>query len=276
MNTLDKFVRVFDLETHDISTIPVAELAPGMVETRIRGKEGKFWIDPTKFTEIESTPFRHPRFDKATRGDIRRIMARLAEVYPLTFKKWEDGFRKDTHPNREIQAWLHLSQIYADLVRAHRLPAPLRTELFRVLLSCQTSSFEHVWQVIGLDALPREVADEAVEAYYGQPTLKLAFAAIRAEDYTDEDGHVPWPVTCLENLEARDALKQVAIIFGVDCHTRAESLFYGVERLRQIVTSGVAQNVSIVRILYDARTDQSEFLVAVVKTIKGSCCYGQR
>jgi hypothetical protein len=36
--------RVFDLETNQVATIPVGELAPGMVKVNVRGESGDFWV----------------------------------------------------------------------------------------------------------------------------------------------------------------------------------------------------------------------------------------
>src|SRR5437867_3265790 len=108
-----EMVRVYDLDTGDITTIPAAELAPGMVSATIKGMEGQFWVEASK---LNQGPYRHPPFSEEVRGMLRNIQQILQEVYPLTLEQWEDGFRRDTNAEREIAAWVYLSHIYSQVL----------------------------------------------------------------------------------------------------------------------------------------------------------------
>src|SRR5690349_5054197 len=107
-----EMVRVFDSDTGKITTIPAAELAPGMVRITVQGMEGEFWADASK---LKQSPYRHPPFSEEVRDILRNIQQALEEVYPLSLEQWEDGFRRDTNAEREIAFWQHLSRVYSRL-----------------------------------------------------------------------------------------------------------------------------------------------------------------
>jgi len=164
-------VSVYDFETQTFSTIPAAELAPGMVCVRIDGVEGDVWVDGA---QLPLNSHQHPPFDEEIRDLLRQIQAALDEVYPMSLEGWEDGFRRDHSPEREIAYWLHLAQVYA------RLTAPddplgatfeRRQDVFTILTRCGIAPRERVLTVTDLETLSREEAKRVVDAFFeaGEP-----------------------------------------------------------------------------------------------------------
>src|SRR5687768_10453326 len=98
----DKTVRVFDFETKQLTTIPAAELAPGMVQARVQGI-GTVYISAGQAVKLQG--FRHPPMPEM-RENFAKIKASLDEVFPMSLEQWENGFRRDTNPEREIAFWL--------------------------------------------------------------------------------------------------------------------------------------------------------------------------
>jgi hypothetical protein len=43
---------------------------------------------------------------------VRQIQAAFAEHRQLTFEEWEEGFRRDANPEREIAIWSHAADVY--------------------------------------------------------------------------------------------------------------------------------------------------------------------
>ena len=82
-------------------------------------------------------------------------------------------------------------------------------------------------------------------------------------------------VTALGDPEIREHLAKMDLIFGIDCTTRNQCIFFGHDALRRIVVTEQSARLNVMHVLYDSRTDQLEYLVCVVMKIKGSCCYGQ-
>ena len=270
-----KLVELYDLNTHRSTTIPAAELAPGMVQIRIEGKEGTYWMDPKKVKTLGTGPFRHPPFKGRQRAKIKEIMRLLREVYPLTFKEWVDGFRRDIHVDEQIAQWSLLADVYSNAAGNNKLDSAGKKSLFHVLLACQSSAYEHIWHVINPGDLPKQIVTATVEQYYGQPKLKKELALVDPEDFRDDMGNIPLRVTEFESPAARETLKSVDIVFGVDAQTGNRSLFFGDRCLKEICFTGEAKILRSISVLYDARTNQLEYLYALVKVLKGSCCYGK-
>jgi hypothetical protein len=92
-------VRVYDLETKTITTIPAQELAPGMIRAKVEGIEGEVFIEAAQMGE---TPYRQPPFSEGIRKRLEEIRNTFVEVRPLSLEEWEDGFRRDTNPEKEV------------------------------------------------------------------------------------------------------------------------------------------------------------------------------
>lgn len=149
-----------------------------------------------------------------------------------------------------------------------------KRELFQVVLNCSSVPREKVLDVVTLDALPRETAAKAVEAFFPWAVPQSAATESPPEEYSDDFGGTPLPLSALTNPDVREDVKSGDIVSGVDAATRDFALFYGAEKLEEIVSSGVAGAVRHMSFLYDSRTDELEYIVAVVQVLKGSHCYG--
>ena len=274
MNNTAKHVRLYDFDTGEITTIPAAELAPGFIQVQIQGIEGTCWTKPGNF---ERGKLRHPPFDEERREKIRLIMNSLEEVRPLTFQQWEDGFRMDLHPDKQISLWLHLCLKLAKVCGEHILTTTQRKAVYNVLVTCTSASYEHIWQVVSFRGLPKEIVRDAIEEFFGHPALKQKFAKLKPEDFADESGRVPIPITeFFEAAEARAILRSTDLIFGFDSFSRTQAIFYGADRLKKIVSTGKSEELTTVSVLYDSRTDHLEYLYAQVTDLKGSCCFDQQ
>jgi hypothetical protein len=159
-----EMVRVYDFETGEITTIPAAELAPGMVIASIHGLEGTYWIDASK---VRKSDYRHPPFGAEVRAYLQRIQDALWEVYPLTFQEWEDGFRRDQDPEREIALWMHLSEVYSRLVAERVVSREAKDDIFSILASCMTSPRENALSLVQLSTLSKAEGELVVDAFYG-------------------------------------------------------------------------------------------------------------
>ena len=109
---------------------------------------------------------RHPPFNEELRGFIRDIQAAFAEHRPLSFEEWEDGFRRDANPEREIAIFSYAADVYRLLTKDDP-SAERRGEVYRLLIGCMTTSPESVWHVVKLAALSRPEAERVVNRFYG-------------------------------------------------------------------------------------------------------------
>jgi hypothetical protein len=76
-------------------------------------------------------------------------------------------------------------------------------------------------------------------------------------------------VHSLEIPEYREELRKADVVFGVDVNTQREFLVYGRATLEQIVTSGQGEHLRVARVELDQETNELEFLLAVIQTLRG-------
>jgi hypothetical protein len=130
---MSKTVRVYDLVTKRVNTIPAAELAPGMVQAQVEGV-GLVWINSA--TVKLSGKFKHPPLEPGLRDIIEReIQKPLAEVWPRTLAQWEDGFRRDTNPEQEIGVWCRIAERFAEFSKSEGLNQAQRQECLQPMQS---------------------------------------------------------------------------------------------------------------------------------------------
>src|SRR5689334_22935439 len=96
---------------HDFATgktvlIPIVELCPGVVLVRIQAQEGPV---SAKADQCKQGHYQHSQFEGEERAAIQSLVTHLADVYARSYEEWEDGFRRDKTPAREIAGWVHLA-----------------------------------------------------------------------------------------------------------------------------------------------------------------------
>jgi hypothetical protein len=155
-------VPFFDFETGRVVQIPAAELRPGAVQARVQGIEGIVWILPD---QIEPGELKHEQLDEELRALIRQIQDAFAEPRPLSFEEWEDGFRRDANPEREIALWLHAANVYTAFADQEISP-PRRDEIYQCVVGCLVSGPEGIWHVFKPQLLGRAKAEEIVARFF--------------------------------------------------------------------------------------------------------------
>jgi hypothetical protein len=102
------------------------------------GESEGFLVDGQR---VFASGYRHGPFDDDVRALLGEIRDALSEVYPLSLEQWEDGFRRDMTPAREIASWLCLARAYRRLVTQvlSGTTLPQRQGIFRVLLAALSS-----------------------------------------------------------------------------------------------------------------------------------------
>jgi hypothetical protein len=159
----DGFVPFYDVPSRRVIHIPPTELRPGCVQARVEGVEGIVWILPD---QLQESPIRHPPFDEEMRSHIRDIQAAFAEHRELSVEQWEEGFRRDGNPAREIAGFSYAADVYR-LFTKEEQDATRRADVYRLLIACMTTSPESVWHVVKLNALTRPEAERIVRRFYG-------------------------------------------------------------------------------------------------------------
>jgi hypothetical protein len=159
-----EMVRFYDFETRRVVQIPASELRAGTVQAKVQGIEGLVWILPD---QLKPGDVKHPEFDESIREYIRQIQTAFAEQRPLSFEEWEDGFRRDGHPAREIAIWSHAADIYTAFA-ATEPSAERRRDIYRCIVACLTSGPDVVWHVLKPNVLSRAEAQQVVNRFFGK------------------------------------------------------------------------------------------------------------
>jgi hypothetical protein len=92
------------------------------------------------------------------RVHIRAIQDALADVRPLTFEEWEDGFRRDTNPDAEIRIWLWIAYAYLHFTRGRDLDLEQKRDILLVMVVCASNGPEHA----ALTLNPRTISRKRV------------------------------------------------------------------------------------------------------------------
>lgn len=157
------FVSVLDTTTQTVTRLPARELSTHMVEAQVDGIEGTVWVD---VRELRPGQYQHPPFTEEVRDILREIKEAVDEFYCLSMEQWEDGFRRDAHPEREIAAWYYLATLYRNLTSSRELSLQQRRDYFKLLVTCLNSPREHVLHVFSPDAISVAEANDVMDQFY--------------------------------------------------------------------------------------------------------------
>ena len=157
-------VPFFDMESGRVVRIPASELRPGVVQARGQGIDELVWVLPD---QLQHGEVKHPPFGEDVREYIRQIQAAFAEHRPLSFEEWEEGFRRDAHPEREIALWSHAADVYRAFADQETSPER-RKDIYRVIVACLTASPDTVWHVLRPAVLSKPEAERVVTRFYGR------------------------------------------------------------------------------------------------------------
>ena len=158
------FVDTYDFQSKKVTRIPAAELAPGMV--RVRLETGQIvWA---KVSELKQGAFQHPPFVVELRDAILKLQKSLEEVYPHDYQFWEDGFRRDTHPEGEIALWLHIANVFESFCSSRTTSVEERKDAFRVLVACSNGTAETALQTVQLKAIEQGEAKSLVQKFFAK------------------------------------------------------------------------------------------------------------
>jgi hypothetical protein len=157
-------VPFYDVETGRVVHIPAPELRPGAVQAQVQGIDGLVWLLPEQLTPGE---VKHPPFEEGVRAYIRQIQEAFAEHRTLSFDEWEDGFRRDANPEREIALWAHAADVYTAFTRGEPA-AERRRDVYRCVVACLTSGPDAVWHVLRPEALGRAEAERVVNRFFAK------------------------------------------------------------------------------------------------------------
>jgi hypothetical protein len=160
-------VAVYDFDHQEILWVSVGDLPAGFLQAQMEGVEHLVWVDPERLRQGQ---YQHPPFGPEVRAVFAQLNAAFDEVYPRTIDEWEDGFRRDRNPEREIAIWLHIAEVYETLTCERPLSLEAKQDYLKILLACSTMLHEQVLKSVSLSAITVDEAAEAIAAYSREKT----------------------------------------------------------------------------------------------------------
>lgn len=157
-------VAFLDVDAERVIRIPASELPPHAIQVQLQESQELVWALPEK---IQMGELKHPPFDEDVRDLLRKIKKAFDEHQPMSLEQWEDGFRRDTHPEREIAIWLHAADIYTAFT-AEETNAERRADVYRCVVACMTTGPDTVWQLLRPATLSRAEAEKVVNKFFSK------------------------------------------------------------------------------------------------------------
>lgn len=157
--------RMYDPDTGNIVTIPARELAEGMVRAKIDGIEGEVWVDSHDPRWLEG-PLRQPPFPEEIRAIFGNLQRTFREVYPISVEQWEDGFRRDEHPEREITIWLRMAGVFRHFTGGRKMSLHKKEGIFQTLLACSSNGPNGIL-LTAPPMLDRKLVRKIARRYFG-------------------------------------------------------------------------------------------------------------
>lgn len=119
--------------------------------------------------EIHRRDLQHPPFDGRRKNDIWQIKFHLDPVHDLSADQWEDQFRRDDDPDKEILMWIRVGLVFTEVVEMFGLKKEPQRELFKILSTCTAREREDsIRSLKGTAVLAKDQAMTAIRKYYGR------------------------------------------------------------------------------------------------------------
>jgi hypothetical protein len=151
--------RIFDMDTKEITEVPKSELAPGFILSSVEGVEGEVYVDASK---MKDGTIKHPPFDAETRSLFKLFSKGFKDVYPRTVAEWEDGFRRDAHPMKEIKLWANIGGAFGFLTKGKKMSVVEKRDIFHIIVAATNVGADDCLHFVKLEVLSREKAQEIV------------------------------------------------------------------------------------------------------------------
>lgn len=125
------WVDVIYVDTGKVIRIPRSELAVGMVRIRIEGKDGVYWAESKQLKR--GTVPKHPHFQGELKKQIQEIQKILYPVRGMSYEEWEEPFRCDAHPEKEIALWSAVARRFDVLAKERFATQDEKNDVYEIL-----------------------------------------------------------------------------------------------------------------------------------------------
>jgi hypothetical protein len=117
----------------------------------VEGIEGAVYL---RADSVKQNPsFAHPPFDSPHMALFEDFAELFKDVYPRSAQEWADGFRKDSHPEKEIAVWTAIGRAYSHFTSGKNVSPEQQRDYFRLILGCANNGPKAVLETIQLKCL---------------------------------------------------------------------------------------------------------------------------
>jgi len=123
---------------------------------------GIVWVDSNQLKQGNS--YNHPPFTGEWRDCLLRLVDAFPNVYERSYDFWEDGFRRDANPDKEIAVWLHIAETYG----RHSIARPVeeQIEVFSLVVACSNADAGSIGSVFSRALLSEQEFGSIIADYY--------------------------------------------------------------------------------------------------------------
>ena len=162
-----KMVKV--MGSNGIRLIPNDELAPGMCEVTIENDDGteekNVWIDSRSVLPASKIRHTEPFSDEFMRN-LRKLKADLSVVLPRSIEDWENCFRSERNPEKELKIWLKVAAYYNMWIVSHPTHSlGKKKETFNIMMECTMTSADSILNVVDLHFMSKADAKDIIVAF---------------------------------------------------------------------------------------------------------------
>ena len=156
------WVNFLDLTTNEVKRMPESDLSPGMVPAKMDGREDVYWVESKHLRQ--GIIYYHPPFQGELATKISEIQRVFYGLRGMSYAEWEDGFRRDMHPEKEIDLWLWAARKFQKAIDSGFSSEAEQWDVYTIVLNLITVGNKPDLICQELKTLTREQALQVMEA----------------------------------------------------------------------------------------------------------------
>jgi hypothetical protein len=133
----------------------------------VKGDEPAGWIDPKRLTP---SPVRRAALTAEQSRRVKRLYQTFREVDPTPVEKWDEDFRRDLDPEREIRIYEGMADAYGAYCSHRKPPLAAKKEAYQVVLMRSGAPDEAVLSRFQPKVLSQADVREILRLYKAPPT----------------------------------------------------------------------------------------------------------